>query len=106
MRWPRMTTRRWFIVVAALAVLLALNNRRERFRRLADYHRYQAGVGRLRRIISVAPLRTEDFPSPLHLWHDEMTRKYERAAAYPWVPIGSDPPPPPEPPVLQVELSL
>ncbi len=33
-------------------------------------------------------------PSPYHEREDELARKYERAARYPWLPVEPDPPEP------------
>jgi hypothetical protein len=86
---PRMTTRRWMIAVAVVAVVLwgvptVIQWRRIRFQRLSDYHRSK--------IVLVGP------PSPLlarTLYHSKMAEKYAEATRRPWLPVSPDPPAPP-----------
>jgi hypothetical protein len=88
-----MTTRRWMIAVAVVAVGCAAvlhshqERRRERFARIADQH------------LSV-DLMPSGFPyrerrSAKRLdWHRKMADKYLHAADYPWLPVEPDPPAP------------
>jgi hypothetical protein len=86
-----MTTRRWMIAVAVVGI--AIGNpieRRNRFRRIADYH--QAEVMKL--IPRMKPFGTEDWEWRPIEWHELMRLKYEHAARYPWLPVEPDAPEP------------
>ncbi len=93
MRLPRMTTRRWMIVVAVVAVGCAavaslVERRRERFARIAERH------------VSVFLTPITRFPDPERRsakrldWHSKMADKYLHATRYPWLPLAPDPPKP------------
>jgi hypothetical protein len=107
MRLPRMTTRRWMVLVATVAILigvgLELGRRSSRFARLSAYHSevallhfhtlmrlggwppqdpLAAELGRGRNLYRVRAL--------VH-YHSALTGKYERAARYPWLPVAPDP---------------
>src|SRR5215813_6576698 len=111
MRLPRMTTRRWMIVVAAGAVVGAsarLATLRARFLLIARWRAEDAidardlakfwddhaaqdtrsaeGSAYARAVAASARARAA--------WNDRMKRKYEQAARYPWLPVEPDPPPP------------
>jgi hypothetical protein len=107
MRLPRMTTRRWMIAVAILAVGLAttvaLFRRHLALRQRAAYHEEieklaTATVGELAlaarwpkwaaRVRGNAAIRAR---------HARLKEKYWRAARYPWLPVGPDPPEPEKP---------
>ncbi len=98
MRWPRVrfTVRRMMVAVAGVAVVLVLYQRHRTFERLAADHRNAAMIARPIRIISRQPRRWiwMLLPSPYHEREDELARKYERAARYPWLPVEPDPPEP------------
>jgi hypothetical protein len=108
-----MTMRRWMIAVAGVAVLIGaameMNGRSRRFARLAAHHSRGAmehfsvlmGFG------GGPPPSPDDLPpgargpvrelrreQDLHLYHLALSRKYERAARYPWLPVAPDPPEP------------
>jgi hypothetical protein len=101
MRLPRMTTRRWMLVVAVAAVTfgaIAIERRRVRFGEIADYH-----AGRVRRLRSRHNMiRRPDgsyvprgVPSPrLVNFHTRMANKYRLAASRPRLPVEPDPPEP------------
>jgi hypothetical protein len=91
MRLPRITMRQWMVAVAVVGIVLGVTTeRRKRFKQIADYH--QAEFVKLSR--RMKPFARQDRAwHPLE-WHERMERKYERAAAYPWLPVQSDPPRP------------
>ena len=86
----RFTVRQTMIAVAGVGLLFGgaveTRRRRERFDNLASYH-WRKYPGRF---CSFTPQRL----SPHDEWHGQMSRKYSRAASYPWFPVASDPPPP------------
>jgi hypothetical protein len=81
-----MTTRRWMIAVAVVALAwaagAALIERSGRFARIAQEYDTFIGGGPV-------PASAEEGN-----WRMEMGRKYRRAARYPWLPVGPDPPRP------------
>ncbi len=90
MRLPRMTTRRWMIAVAVVAVGCAAvlhsleDRRRERFARIADQH--------IAVFLVPAQVPDRERRSVKRLdWHRKMADKYLRAARYPWLPVEPDP---------------
>jgi hypothetical protein len=97
MRLPRMTTRRWLIAVAVVAVALAasivIERRRHHFRTLAERHSSAelSCLGLAGRL---------DSPALAASWKRKAERcarlaqKYRRAARYPWLPVEPDPPEP------------
>ena len=79
MRLPRMTTRRWMIVVAVAALLtgwFVLARRSAHYRREALYHSWAAARAASRE----------------HDYHYRLVKKYKRAAYRPWFPLDPDPP--------------
>jgi hypothetical protein len=113
MRLPRMTTRRWLIAVAAIALLIGggvwLKQRRDYFLSLAQSHQREVASSTARgealksRLGSKSGMTIEEIMN-LHRDYDRMmdraehhaslARKYERAARYPWLLVEPDPPPP------------
>jgi hypothetical protein len=89
MRLPRMTTRRWMILVAvvgmALDLWVLLQRRTERFTRIAEYHESHDPYLRP---------RFSWYIPPFEVWHHQMALKYRRAADEPWLPVAPDPPEP------------
>ena len=110
MRLPRMTTRRWMIAVAILAVGLATvaHFRGLALRQRAAYHEkieklVAATVGELNsaarwpkaaRVRASAAVRAN---AAIRDRHARLKEKYWRAARYPWLPVGADPPEPAKP---------
>ena len=104
MRLPRMTTRRWMIAVAILAVGLATvaHHRGLGLRQRAAYHETieleAATVGELalaaRWPKAAAQVRANAATRDRHA---RLKEKYWRAARYPWLPVGADPPEPAKP---------
>src|SRR5262245_47973192 len=101
MRIPRMTTRRWFVVVAIAAVLLATELMRERWSRYrlkARMHGLQAEVNKgtvFQSTGTAAGTYAYAVANPeWAAYHAEMQRKYESAALRPWLAIEPDPAPP------------
>ena len=109
MRLPRMTTRRWMLAVA----LVALSVSGEQMRRRAAQYRWQAErhaniESACRRTADLLPrMKPADWEgfcgqmargirnSPrLAAYHAVLRRKYEHAARYPWLPVERDPPEP------------
>jgi hypothetical protein len=91
-----MTTRRWMIAVAVVAVAsaigLGLRRRSARFDRLADHHFALAGPSYPRP--TGWELSGPAIFTPLGSWHFALARKYHRAARRPWLPVPPDPPEP------------
>jgi hypothetical protein len=103
MRLPRMTTRRWMLAVALVAVSFwggraAIRLKRESARRLSWAARHDAIGGELRLILVKMTARAK--PRVLRNLRDqiehhaEIARKYAAAAYRPWLPIEPDPPEP------------
>lgn len=104
MRLPRMTTRRWMLAVAVVALLCLLEHRRRTFRSRAAYHQSRLsglGValsydGHLRfykhQDQGIKWLTNNEAKVPA--WHEAMARKYRDGARYPWLPVEPDPPEP------------
>lgn len=73
------------VLVAVVAIMCALAERRARFQRIA--------------LANAEALRAwRDYGGFYSLswifWHEEMRQKYERAARRPWCPVAPDPPGP------------
>ncbi len=111
---PRFKLRTLLLMVAlfavALAVVVEISQRRNRFQRLADDHwkqtlllpedqidingySYVENQATRTKIYTGKNMRDIDY-------HDLLYRKYEYAASHPWLPVEPDPPPPakPDPP--------
>lgn len=105
MRFPRITTRRWMLTVAVLAVPLTaltfLQRRAARFHRRAAYHAKMAlanstaafpAAGQTHSgggITIIHPDGTEEphWFTRLGDWHYTLRRKYKHAARYPFLPL-------------------
>ena len=112
MRQPRMTTRRWMVAVAIVAILigvgLELSRRSRRFARLAADHSngalehfgtlmaFGGGPPPNRDVppAGLGPARYLHRAKALLNYHSELTEKYQRAARYPWLAVAPDPPEP------------
>jgi hypothetical protein len=110
MRLPRMTTRRWLMTVALIAVGLAgpvmLLRRTFQLRELAISHQREAEKAELTTYILMTAARGQSeessradlskAPAWLSLadHHRAMESKYRYAACYPWLPVAPDPPEP------------
>jgi hypothetical protein len=107
MRLPHMTTRRWMVAVAVVAVVMGggiwLRERRRSFESLAAYHQSKLDRFLIWRSLDdltvirlfhrdLKPLTTDE--AKIATWHAAMARKYEQAARYPWLPVELDPPEP------------
>ncbi len=97
MRLHRMTTRRWMVAVAAVALLLwvaSLLSLSAMYRdKAAQYDSELLGdmpilMGPRERHRFVLPRRAHT------LWATEMANKYRRASWCPWLPVEPDPPEP------------
>jgi hypothetical protein len=89
---PRFTVRRMMVAVAiagAFLAGLALGERREHYNLMARNH---AAAGEYFR--SIAGTSPTGFAARIAL-RDELKRKWENAARYPWFPVTPDPPDPP-----------
>jgi hypothetical protein len=105
MRLPRMTTQRWMIAVAVVAIIMTtvgIRRRQNEFLQLAAYHKKEWShiVGRVSDD-GVTWLRYDPLKRDWRLssasesvYHAQMREKYEHAARYPWLPVAPDPPPP------------
>jgi hypothetical protein len=105
MELPRMTTRRWVVTVVISAALLSIFVEINRELKLASQYRLRAsghsllesvykgtifrGTGRAAGTYAHGTANPE-----LAAYHAEMRRKYENAAARPWLAIEPDPPSP------------
>jgi hypothetical protein len=89
MKIPRMTIRRWMIVMVIVAVALGVL---VTLRRAADFMRLAALHRDVAHWIRRSPGPGADPKLIAH--HEDLARKYERAAARPWLPIDTDPPAP------------
>ena len=115
MRLPLMTTRRWMTAVAVVALLIGagvqIDQRSKRFAGLAAFHTSAAmehfstlmvfgGDPPPLEVIeqyppaAQGPVRYLHRAKSLMLYHRALKGKYERAAAYPWLPVEPDPPEP------------
>jgi hypothetical protein len=89
---PRMTMRRWMIVVAIVGIVLGVAiERRNRLRKIAAHHQAE-----FKKLVRQGPIilfaGSSDDPIMRRLeWHESMRLKYERAARYPWPPVEPDP---------------
>ena len=104
MRLPRMTTRQWMIAVAILAVgpdaTVALFRRHLALRQRAAYHEKieklaTATVWELA-LAARWPKAADQVRANAAIRdrHARLKEKYWRAARYPWLPVGPDPPEP------------
>jgi hypothetical protein len=113
---PRMTARRWMIVIAIAATLVAvkvhLSRVADEYRAIAEYHDSQsravAGArhwsGSLDGDTTIyigcdgcGPEGDEELKGrdlAMFLWHERLSRKYDLAALRPWTPVPPDPPEP------------
>ena len=117
MRMPPMTTRRWMVAVAVLALALAADDwrgRRSRYLRLAaDHASEEVRLLRIRRaghsfvpgMVLYSDRYSSRSPERFHVISPaafdakiahlgRLKEKYQFAAAHPWWPVPSDPPPP------------
>ncbi len=84
MRRPcvRFTIRRMLAVVVTVGVVLSVAARRERFKALADYHEamhYKHAIA----LVDKEYDETVFAPTPRCIWHMDVAKKYDRAAARP-----------------------
>ena len=104
MRLPQMTTGRWMIAVAVVALLMTGAFEVERARRRADEYRMLAARYAMYQAFSLAEvklyrenhfiqLETRERARASH--YGALAAKYQRAARYPWLPVEPDPPEPP-----------
>src|SRR5262245_40223210 len=101
MQFPRLTTRRLMVIVAAVALVLGtLVERSRQFRHESRRHVFsmkaaRGGIfsGRVRLIDRHGQFLT-DQESAKHHWHGYMAVKYGRAARSPWFLVPPDPPEP------------
>jgi hypothetical protein len=99
MRLPRMTTRRWMILVAVLGVVMGVIAYAVRLARLRDYYFNQSLIFHVL-AEDAEPSSPREAERLRRLW-----KKYENAARYPWLRVEPDPrypwlrvePDPPEP---------
>jgi hypothetical protein len=101
---PRMTIRRWMVAVAVVALApgaVAMSRRSFHLRLLAILHDIEATQIRISRGWATGPdgvsrLIPLDDPKLVRLaeYHEALSRKYERAANFPWLPVEPDPPEP------------
>jgi hypothetical protein len=92
-----MTTRRWTLVIASVALLLGAERLAER--RAYFLGRAEAEASRADDLINGCMCLKEEycvegFPERLTAHYLSLARKYERAARRPWLPVEPDPPHP------------
>jgi hypothetical protein len=122
MRLPRMTIRRWMVVVVVVGLLCLLVHRHRAFTAIASYHEsrmvarmfpnYRKYLGREiprpnitaeflarsldgRRAFVYFDRDGKDMTKDeviAAIWHDAMAAKYRQAARFPWFPVMPDPP--------------
>jgi len=120
MPFPRMTTRRWMVAVAVVALISGLVHRRSAF--LEKAARHAATYEEYKRVLDWTPefklsrefavyLATPDPNQPwkvlvpfdekswidprrVQQYHAMLAAKYRRAARRPWLPVPPDPPEP------------
>ena len=114
MRLPqiRITTRRWMVAVAVVALLmgagLGLGRRSRRFARLSEHHA-NAALEHFHTVMALGgwPPQLQDLSlaelarvrivyrvRALVNYHSALTQEYDRAARYPWLPVEPDLPEP------------
>jgi hypothetical protein len=92
---PQFTVRQLMVAVAIAGIVLGVTiERHNRFRKIAAHHQAE-----FKKILSGLPFHFSGDssldPKMRRLeWHEPMRLKYERAARYPWLPVGPDPPEP------------
>jgi hypothetical protein len=94
MRLPRMTTRRWMVVVVVVGLLMGgvrLKRRHDDSVGRARFHNEMAATWIARGIGAAAD---DPIPQRLIVYHGLLARKYWYAARYPWLPVEPDPPMP------------
>jgi hypothetical protein len=100
MRLPRMTTRRWMVAVALVALLIVTIQWHAKWTGaylwMANEHARQkairtipGGPGKATRVLDI---RSEVMSVDRERWHAAMAAKYRRAAYFPWLPVEPDPP--------------
>jgi hypothetical protein len=101
MRLPRMTTRRWMLAVAVVALLMGIVGEAIRELRLARRYgefargyRFGLDLNRGERVAIPGGFIQSAGSPRLADYYAEMYWKYERASRYPWLPVEPDPPPP------------
>jgi hypothetical protein len=115
MRVPRMTTRRWALVVAVLSLILGAEAAYRRWATTSKVYRAKARVAAVRAILVECEVVDDSFvrrssprPDPddprdgdrrarwdrLIAHHRALQEKYDRIASRPWLPIEPDPPEP------------
>jgi hypothetical protein len=94
MRLPRMTTRRWMIAVAVLALVMGGTAYMIRLARLSDRYRQAAPAFRTaEKAFRGGPgWRNEDQRRATAERFGRVAEKYEHAARSPWLPVEPDPP--------------
>jgi hypothetical protein len=105
----RFTVRRLMIAVAVVAVLLGASDAVARLREQAFTCQLIAGIHALGEELHTHPEKYEGtcmgwaaptfqadprLDSKLAVYHAALRRKYESAAAHPWLAVDPDPPPP------------
>ena len=98
---PRMTTRRWMLLVMVVALAFgtfASVRRRTHLLSIAEHH--ERIVREMRstvawRLTPDGRYVKEEWWDPLRVgYHEDLARKYARAAAFPWLSVEPDPPTP------------
>jgi hypothetical protein len=85
MRLPRMTTRRWMVVVVVASLLLGAF---VTLRRAAHFMRLAAAHEALAQLLRSSTGQSADPKGADH--NERLAKKYQRAAARPWLAIEPD----------------
>ena len=94
MRLPRVrfTVRRMMVAVAIMGIAFGMIDRHYRFKKMANHHLSEL------RCLDIEQSLDIKRPSPFFLalvdYHASLSKKYAKAARYPWLLVGPDPPEP------------
>jgi hypothetical protein len=92
---PRMTTRRWMVVVAVVGLALCgtevLRRRHNDFAYRAELHARTLALLKARQRVAA---RNDPVLSRVINYYESLARKCRHAARYPWISVEPDPPEP------------
>ena len=88
MRFPRLTTRRWILAVAVIAVMIGYVRSSIQMWQIASYHGQQS------RRVARSFAETGHRFYVQRQWHARMEQKYRAAIWFPWFPVEPEPHPP------------
>jgi hypothetical protein len=94
MRLPRPLYRMRSLLILVALVAVALGGMRWMERRASDFRRLALDYRDSAKMSEVAFAVGNRRFGPFAVYQRKLQRKYEYAAAYPWLPVPPDPPPP------------